>query len=98
MVLRHETGLSVHVAVSSTALSRAGNLSQLVLPRKGYVHHDRVRPSLIFRKKRLRCICSAPAGLMVTVLGDAKKGVKLQDRYKLGQVHSRTQAMISLSN
>ena len=98
MVLRHETGLSVHVAVSSTALSCAGNLSQLVVARRGYAHHERVRPAVISKRERLRCICSAPAGLMVTVLGDAKKGVKLQDRYKLGQVHSLTQARISLSN
>ena len=98
MILWHEFGLSVHVAVSSTALSCAGNVSQVVLARRGYVHQERVRPAVISRKKRLRCICSAPAGLMVTVLGDAKKGVKLQDRYKLGQVYSLTQARISHTN
>lgn len=32
------------------------------------------------------CTCSVPAGLMVTVLGEAKKKEKLKDHYRLGQV------------
>ena len=61
-----------------------------------YVHKQTGRPAVTPRRKRHCCICTAPVGTMVTVLGDAKKGQKLKDHYKLGQVHQPLSALLCL--
>ena len=56
-------------------------------PLASYVHRSSARPPLRPWRSSHLCVCSVPAGLMVTVLGEAKKKEKLKDHYKLGQVH-----------